>query len=198
MRPIVLLLLLSVPSLCFACGPPRTSTKPIAAPSQQCKRLIRQISDIPVKEAGWASCQWDAKYRDWNRGPEYLAWKKISESWPKNSPIPAPPTPLPPGSPSALGSMDPAHCKLLDPSAVGIDACLTDAISDSSLMRNPECLVYPTFLAVGDMAFFILSDRHPGLWEHALPAHVDYYKYVRSPAKRKKLQDRVRSLLTPN
>jgi len=197
MRPIVLLLLFSAPSLCFACGPSQTNTKSVTAPPQQCKQLIRQISEIPVKEAGWESCQQDARYRDWNQSSDYLAWKKTSENWPKNSRTPPPPPPFPPESPFALGPMDPAHCKLLDPRAEGVDACLTDAISDTQLMKNPECLVFPTFVAVGDMAFDILSDRHPGLRARALPAHVDYYEYVRSPARRKKLQDRVKSLLPP-
>ena len=164
MRPLILLLLLAASANCFASGSLERKSQPIASPSLQCKQLILQIAKIPVKAEGWKSCQQDARFRDWDQSPEYLAWQKTSEHWPKNSRTLPPPPPLPPEIPFALGPMDPAHCKLLDPTVVGVDACLIDAIPDLTLMKNPESLVFPAYVSVGDMAFSILSDRHPGLW----------------------------------
>lgn len=100
-----------------------------------------------------------------------------------------------------LTGVDPAHCRLLNTEVASFDACLTAAITDLTQVPDPNCPRQFDQVARGDVAFFVLSDRHPQLWEQVLPAEAasegvrSYSDWVNRPGNRQRLAEAVRDLL---
>ena len=106
-----------------------------------------------------------------------------------------------PGCKVATGpESDLAHCKLLDPSEPEIDSCLVAQITDLSPVPDPRSPRMMDTIAIGDLAFFVLNDRHSDLWDKALPAGTDgtpngYFRLIAVPGERERLQSKVRGLV---
>ncbi len=183
-------LLLVAPALCLACGqpPPKEQALQLRA-GRDCKALLLRIRDLRIK-ADWPSC-----VAQQNPVPQPRAEQASIKG------IPAPPPPPYGGSAGyALGMVDPAECKLLDPDADGTDACLIDAIADTRAVGDPNCPRMMDKIALGDLAFFVLNDRHNALWEMVLPKETDgtsngYYRIVNGPGGRAELQRKARAVL---
>jgi|GEM_PF-5306485 len=106
-----------------------------------------------------------------------------------------------PPPPSPFGAVDSATCSLLDPSDQSIDSCLIDLITDGELIPYPACPSFVSEVAVGDMAFFVLTDRHPELWkqfvpESGKPGVVAYLDWIGEDGRRPRLQTDLRGLLS--
>ena len=78
----------------------------------------------------------------------------------------------PPPPPMTLSPSNLVQCRLLDPASESIDVCLIDAIADTQAIATPYCPASSAEMPIGDLAFAILADRHPGLWESALPREL--------------------------
>lgn len=95
---------------------------------------------------------------------------------------------------------DPALCRLLDPTRSGIDSCLVAAIADTRSVPEVRCPSNSDRLAIGDLAFFVLSARHPRLWRESLPGDIavnalQFQSWIESGDHRSELQDRVANVL---
>ena len=168
MRNLVTLVLLSLPFACVACvDQPRLAAN---SSDSSCVALLREIRALEQKVT-WGSCE-EAALEESPTSPD--------GDHSNTGPPPAPRI-----------ALDPAHCKLLNPNVRGMDKCLIDAISvDLEIVSSPICPRETEFLALGDLAFFVLSDRHPGLWAQVLPADIadaglmSYTKWVSRPINR--------------
>ncbi len=187
MKALAVMLLLSS-ATCMACGDPRNEASPALSTRSDCGSLLRRISDIAPK-ADWESCVVQANYHPpapTPSGPGAVL---------RGTAPPPPPPPPPMGN--ALGWIDPDYCRLIDPQA-RVDGCLVDEITDTQQRNEPFCPPMEGIIAVGDLAFLVLSDRHPALWEAMLGKGVDnrrYYQIIKTPKQRRRLQQRVRTFL---
>ena len=98
--------------------------------------------------------------------------------------------------PKSAGRTDSAHCALLDSSTH--TQCLASEITDETMRSDPRSLPRRNQIAVGDLAFFVLNDIYPNLWDATLPPGTDgtdtgYFKVIASAQDRRRLQERVRS-----
>ena len=159
-----------------ACDAPSGATD-LANQAGDCKALLREIREL--SKVTWQDCIAKAP-------PARDVAVEVSKGR-------APP-------PKPVDTYDRAHCMLLDPSNTDIDKCLLDAVSDESGVNNPVCPKTKQSVTLGDLAFFVLADRHPGLWTAAFPARRGeiaggYHEWVAVSGNRKKLQDEVAKAL---
>ena len=66
------------------------------------------------------------------------------------------------------------------------------------MRSDPRRLPRRDQIAVGDLAFFVLNDIYPNLWDATLPPGTDgtdtgYFKVIETTQDRRELQERVRS-----
>ena len=177
-------LLLSLPVACLACGAPPVDTKHPGPVVTDCRRQLRQLGEIAVK-ADWESCVVQAKA---STMPPPVAHVDA-----QGRVIP----PVPPPMGNALDFIDRNYCDLIDPAAQ-VDACLVDAISSTRLRTEPFCPPIVGGIREGNLAFFILSDRHPELWGAMLGSNAETNHFFRSfdtGTKLRRLQRRVRAYL---
>lgn len=144
---------------------------------QSCGVLLRAVQMIPIK-VGW---------------PECAAMIGHRQPAPAASADPAaPPPPL-------SSQFDPAWCALIEPANARLDACLVEAIADTTQRKEVRCPHYSEHIAVGDLAFFALSARHRGLWQLVPPDPVrgslGFGEWIGAEGRRAWLQDRVREWL---
>jgi hypothetical protein len=156
-------------------------------PDADCVELLRGIESLEMK-ISWTECS----------APRMTA---VTENPPADSSaadMHRPPPPPPPLN----WAPDAAHCRLLDPSSPTTDTCLVKAMSLVAESRSdPRCPGMITALPLADLAFFVLVDRHPGLWERALPASIAtspataYHDWVAFPENRTLLIENVKQVL---
>jgi hypothetical protein len=88
------------------------------------------------------------------------------------------------------------QCHLVLSQDPATDACLVAAILNTEAVPDPRCPRMLDEVALGDLAFFVLDDRHEGLWaavvppEAAGPAPV-FDEWIEREGNRQSLQRRV-------
>lgn len=179
---ILSLLLVLLPATVLACGPPPDAARNVSRPRlSDCGALLRQIDEIAPK-VGWQTCVAQARHDAEPHPPAPLPSRA------PGVPMPPPPPPIDEG----LGPADPAYCRLVDPAAK-VDACLAASITDASPRSEPFCPPMRGSIAIGDLAFLLLSERHHGLWDYAMGSNMEIEAYFRSmerPGRRAQVQRR--------